>query len=132
MVKFSNYTYEPSLASRPGCGKPLIETAEVGSAIAAKLRDIAADCRALQAETKHLPEPRRRQVIHDSFFNATEHLAAESVDLAVTSPPYLNNYHYVRSTRPHLFWLRFIESSTDLRRIEEASFGKFWQTVRGG
>jgi hypothetical protein len=93
---------------------------------------MAADCRALQAETKHQPGRRRCEVIQDTFFNALNHLPPASVDLAITSPPYLNNYHYVRNTRPHLFWLRFIESSTDLRQLEEASFGKFWQTVRGG
>src|SRR5439155_13021912 len=104
----------------------------VAGAISRKLGEMAADCRALQAETKHLPGQRRCQVIQDTFFNALNHLALASVDLAITSPPYLNNYHYVRNTRPHLFWLRFIESSTDLRVIEHESFGKFWQTVRDG
>jgi DNA modification methylase len=164
MVKFSNYTYEPSLTSRPGCGKPLVEVADVGAMVAARLQEMAADCRALQAELAvrqphtdhtHTPIPphthtantiqlnrgalpdgsharRERRVIQDSIFDAENHLEAASVDLAVTSPPYLNNYHYVRNTRPQLFWLEFIEKSTELRRIEEASFGKFWQTVRDG
>lgn len=39
MVSFSNYTYEPSLGSRPGAGKPLIEKADVHSTILRKLSD---------------------------------------------------------------------------------------------
>ncbi|MBI2999281.1 MAG: hypothetical protein HYY46_12680 [Deltaproteobacteria bacterium] len=40
MVSFSNYTYEPSLGSRPGAGKPLIEKADVHSTILHKVRDL--------------------------------------------------------------------------------------------
>jgi hypothetical protein len=43
MVSFSNYTYEPSLGSRPGAGKPLIENADVHSAIARKLSEMVSD-----------------------------------------------------------------------------------------
>jgi hypothetical protein len=53
-----------------------------------------------------------------------------SVDLLLTSPPYLNNYHYVRNTRPQMYWLGYAASPRDLRRLEETNFGKFWQVVR--
>ena len=53
-----------------------------------------------------------------------------SVSLIVTSPPYLNNYHYVRNTRPQMYWLGYASSPGDLRRLEETNFGRFWQTVR--
>lgn len=132
MVKFSNYTYEPSLGSRPGCGKPLIENADVAGVMLAKLREIAADCSEFQAGLPEAALGASRQVFQDSIFNAENYLDAGSVDLAVTSPPYLNNYHYVRNTRPHLFWLRFIETTSDLSRIEHSNFGKYWQTVRDG
>ena len=33
LVEFSNYTYEPSLSSRPGAGKPLINSAPVGDIV---------------------------------------------------------------------------------------------------
>src|SRR5262249_12834109 len=132
MVKFSNYTYEPSLTTRPGAGKPLVEFADVGAAMAARLREMVEDCRTLRAGLPETCDRLQRRVIQDSIFNAAEYLPPASVDLAIPSPPYLNNYHYLRNTRPHLFWLKFIESTTDLRRIEEASFGKFWQTVRDG
>jgi excisionase family DNA binding protein len=132
MVKFSNYTYEPSLTTRPGCGKPLVEQADVAAVIVGKLREMLADCHLFQQTLNRARRTLRRDVIHDSIFDADRHLPRDSVDLAITSPPYLNNYHYVRNTRPHLFWLRFVEDTAGLRQVEEASFGTFWQTVRDG
>ncbi|MBI3910903.1 MAG: helix-turn-helix domain-containing protein [Armatimonadetes bacterium] len=132
MVKFSNYTYEPSLASRPGCGKPLVEIADVTGTMVGKLREMIEDCRRFQRGTQRSAYALRRDVFQDSFFNAERHLPPGCVDLAITSPPYLNNYHYIRNTRPQLFWLQFVERAADLQKIEQASFGRFWQTVRDG
>ena len=69
-------------------------------------------------------------IINDSFFNYQRHLEPQSIDLVVTSPPYLNNYHYNRNTRPQLYWLGYIEKSQDMKALENANFGKYWQTVR--
>jgi DNA modification methylase len=55
-----------------------------------------------------------------------------SIDFLITSPPYLNNYHYIRNTRPQLFWLGLVQRRAQLKDMEHASFGKFWQTVRSG
>jgi hypothetical protein len=44
----------------------------------------------------------------------------------------MNNYHYVRNTRPQLHWLGFVSELHELRKLEGESFGKFWQTVRQG
>ena len=52
------------------------------------------------------------------------------VDIVVTSPPYLNNYHYNRNTRPHLYWLGFCTSPDDLKTLEELNFGSYWQNAR--
>ena len=52
------------------------------------------------------------------------------MDLLVTSPPYLNNYHYNRNTRPHLYWLGFCSSPRDLKRLEKLNFGTYWQNAR--
>lgn len=74
----------------------------------------------------------KARVFADSFFNAEAAVAPESVDVLVTSPPYLNNYHYIRNTRPQMFWLGMVESPADLKQMEQRSFGLFWQTVRSG
>lgn len=130
MVSFSNYTYEPSLGTRPGAGKPLIENASVGEIIARKLSEMGDDIRSVQRARGNRWG---RGVIHQqSFFTCIEEglLEAGSVSLLVTSPPYLNNYHYVRNTRPQLFWLGLVQSRDELKQLEENSYGKFWQTVR--
>ena len=131
MVDFSNYSYEPSLGTRPAAGKPLVQDADVGKAVAAKLEDMAADIAELQIETHGRSNGPKQRVYERSFFEAEEHIDAESVDLVVTSPPYMNNYHYVRNSRPQLFWSGLIHSPSELKRLETGNFGKFWQTVRG-
>jgi hypothetical protein len=131
MVKFSNYSYEPSLATRPGAGKPLIETAPVADIVTAKLEEMRDDIVSTQVLLRDLPSVPTANVWQESFFSAGEHVEPESVDFVVTSPPYLNNYHYVRNTRPQLWWLDLVSDSTELLNLEQASMGKFWQTVRG-
>jgi hypothetical protein len=128
MVQYSNYSYEPSLGRRASAGRDDIEDFPVGETIAAKLRDMAEDIRWFR---QNLPDDEiAAQVFNSSFFDSREHLAAGSIDLVVTSPPYLNNYHYNRNTRPQLYWLGFVATPTDLRRLELDNFGKYWQTVR--
>ena len=128
MVGYSNYSYEPSLSQRVSVGRPDVIDFPVEEVIAAKLRQMASDVGWLR---ERLGRRRARaELVNESFFEGHEHLAPGSVDLLITSPPYLNNYHYNRNTRPHLFWLGFLRSSRDLRALEERNFGKFWQTVR--
>ena len=55
MVSFSNYTYEPSLGSRPGAGKPLIAKADVHSTILRKLSEIVSDIRWIKERVDSLP-----------------------------------------------------------------------------
>lgn len=129
-VKFSNYSYEPSLASRPGSGKPLVLDAPVADIMCAKLEEMLGDIQALQQEFGWRFIQPTVTVWQDSFFRCRKYLDADSVDLLVTSPPYLNNYHYVRNTRPQLWWLGLINHGSQLRAIEEENVGKFWQTVR--
>jgi hypothetical protein len=130
MVSFSNYTYEPSLGSRPGAGKPLIEKADVHSTILGKLSEMASDIRWIKERFRNNSCEGERQIYNLDFLESAEVLSPCSIDLMVTSPPYMNNYHYVRNTRPQLFWLSLISSPKELRKLEEANFGKYWQTVR--
>jgi DNA modification methylase len=130
MVSYSNYTYEPSLGSRPGAGKPLIANASVGLAVGRKLEEMLDDiawARDLYGSTWRA---RERRMHHASYFDSQ--LGDQRVDLLITSPPYMNNYHYVRNTRPQLYWLGLVTGPRDLQRLERESFGKFWQTVRQG
>ena len=132
MVSFSNYSYEPSLGTRAGAGKPNVERADVFSIVQRKLREMHTDIVTFQRwMTKRRRTPRVK--VHPlSYLDHARRVGAHSIDLLITSPPYLNNYHYVRNTRPHLFWLGMVHTSADLKTIEHQSFGQFWQTVRAG
>jgi hypothetical protein len=129
MVSFSNYSYEPSLTSRPAAGKPIIEDAEVGPVLLAKLHQMRSDIAWAQEGMRRRPLGAGR-VINADFFSAHRQVGTGTVDLIVTSPPYLNNYHYVRNTRPQLYWLHFISSPGEQRDLETHNFGRYWQTVR--
>jgi hypothetical protein len=130
LVEISNYSYEPSLASREAAGKETILDARVGDIVSKKLVQMAEDIVELQARTSIRAQDIQAQLHPESFFDAEHHLQHASVDLIVTSPPYMNNYHYVRNTRPQLFWTDLVTSSSDLKDLEEKNFGKYWQTVR--
>lgn len=128
MVQYSNYSYEPSLGTRKGAGKDDILDYDVLGAVLEKLGEVLHDVAWLRAQGGFGDASAR--VIQDSFFRYSDHLEPEVADLLVTSPPYLNNYHYVRNTRPHLYWLGFAEEAADTKDLEHDNFGKYWQTVR--
>ncbi len=128
MVTYSNYSYEPSLGRRVSAGKNEILDFPVGEAISRKLAEFAEDIRWFQTY-----KPKREttvEIVEASFFEYQKYLIPETIDLIITSPPYLNNYHYNRNTRPHLYWLGFVEEPGDFGNLEMANFGKYWQTVR--
>ncbi|PYU31846.1 MAG: site-specific DNA-methyltransferase [Acidobacteria bacterium] len=129
MVKFSNYTYEPSLGTRASAGKPNVEDAPVVLILESKLEEMASDMESFQLEC---PFPGQGIVHSRTWRDGEDILGKNSVHLVITSPPYANNYHYLRNTRPQLWWLGFATSTDQTREIEEQSFGKFWQTVRDG
>lgn len=128
MIRYSNYSYEPSLGTRSAAGKKDIEDFPVIDAVISKIEEIEEDLIWLG---KHpIPGAPNSRVVNDSFFNCKEHIEQEAVDIVITSPPYLNNYHYIRNTRPHLYWLGFANQPSDTKTLEQQNFGKYWQTVR--
>ncbi len=130
MVGFSNYSYEPSLGTRAAAGKANIETADTTAIVARKLSDMASDIAHFQDMLPRPVAPPKASVFEGSYFDLYSRLAPESVDLVITSPPYLNNYHYVRNTRPQMYWLDMVAEPGDLKEMEIKSFGQFWQTLR--
>ncbi len=129
MVRFSNYSYEPSLGSRLAAGKPLIDNADVAQILLGKLYQMRTDIAWVQGETKG-KNLGRGEVVHSDFFQGNDRIHSGEVDLMVTSPPYMNNYHYVRNTRPQLYWLNFVSSPAEQKCLETQNFGPYWQNVR--
>ena len=131
MVSMSNYTYEPSLTRRSSVGKANVEDAAVGEVIGGKLRLMLDDMEWLKGKMKSFPSSPKVCMHRGSIFSAIEVLGRGGfVDLVVTSPPYLNNYHYPRNTRPQLHWLGLASGTGYNGSGQEHSFGKFWQAVR--
>ena len=129
MVTFSNYSYEPSLGHKSSAGKADVEDYPIADAIADKLLQISEDAKWYSNNRRG----RRRAsgTIHGaSFFSGYSDIGEGSVDLLITSPPYLNNYHYNRNTRPHLYWLGFCHSPSEMKQLEELNFGTYWQNAR--
>jgi DNA modification methylase len=131
MVSVSNYSYEPSLTRRAAVAKPDIEDAPVAATVSSKLRLMLEDIEWLQARMMAIGHVPQGRVIQESFLSARGMPRRKGfADLVVTSPPYLNNYHYPRNTRPQLHWLGFASGPGYSGARENESFGKFWQTVR--
>jgi DNA modification methylase len=49
-----------------------------------------------------------------------------NIDLVITSPPYPNRISYIRELRPYMYWLKFIESTTDSSEIDWNCIGGTW------
>ena len=130
MVSFSNYSYEPSLSSRLSAGKKPVTCADVFGIFSDKLSEIEGDISYFRQHMKHFVHRPKARVHQCSYLHDMGLLSPHSVDVIVTSPPYLNNYHYLRNTRPQLYWLGLVEGNGDLKKLEEENFGRFWQTVR--
>lgn len=129
MVEFSNYSYEPSLGRRATVGRAEVSDFPVAEHVAQKLSDMADDSGWYRQRRVQGNRPDSK--IHlQSFFDGYERIPSQSIDLIVTSPPYANNYHYSRNTRPHLYWLGFCESPKELRQLEDLNFGTYWQRAR--
>ena len=129
MVDYSNYSYEPSLGRRSAAGRANIEDHPVAASVAQKLAQMAQDASWYRQHRTRRRRPDGRVHV-ESFLDGYKQIDQGSIDLLVTSPPYANNYHYNRNTRPHLYWLGFCESPDQLRRLETQNFGTYWQRAR--
>ena len=129
MVQYSNYSYEPSLGRKSTAQRPDVMDFPVIETVAEKLSQMADDADWYR-HARVGNQRRDGRVIDQSFFDGYRNLPAGSVDLVVTSPPYLNNYHYNRNTRPHLYWLGLCNTTQDLKHLEYMNFGTYWQNAR--
>jgi hypothetical protein len=49
-----------------------------------------------------------------------------SCDLLLTSPPYVNRMSYIRELRPYMYWLRFLDRSSDAGELDWTAIGGTW------
>ena len=81
-------------------------------------------------ETRVIHDRAGAEIYQQSFLSEYHRVPCESVDIIVTSPPYMNNYHYNRNTRPQRYWLGFCQNPGDLKSLENLNFGTYWQNAR--
>ena len=136
MVNYSNYSYEPSLGRKSAVGRPDVEDYPVLETIAAKVGQMASDCVWYRQKRRSRARDDGRVVLASFLHDGDDgepgyrKLDRHGIDFLITSPPYLNNYHYNRNTRPHLYWLGFCEQPADLKPLETQNFGTYWQNAR--
>jgi DNA modification methylase len=131
LVKYSRYAYGPSLGRKTVMQIRLSHDAPVGDVLFRKMEEVLDDLRWLKNEViPKLGSNPEHRIFRKSVFECLDEIRDESIDLVATSPPYLNNYHYPRNTRPQLYWLDMVKKPSDINHIELESFGKFWQSVR--
>lgn len=53
----------------------------------------------------------------------------EPCDLLLTSPPYVNRMSYIRELRPYMYWLRFLNQSSDAGELDWQAIGGTWGTA---
>ena len=129
MVAYSNYSYEPSLGRKASAGRPEVLDFPVVETVTRKLTKIADDSD--WSFENRLGRNREGAAIYlKSFLDEYHDVNRHSVNLTITSPPYMNNYHYNRNTRPQLYWLEFCKSPADLKPLEDLNFGTYWQNAR--
>ena len=129
MVDYSNYSYEPSLGRKASAGRPEVTEFPVIETLVEKLAEIACDADWFHDQRVN-PEREDATINQISFFEGYREVPQQSVNLMITSPPYMNNYHYNRNTRPHMYWLGFCNSPSELKPLEEQNFGSSWQLAR--
>ena len=56
---------------------------------------------------------------NDNSSNVVTYLNNNSIDLAITSPPYPNDLEYTRQTRLELYLLDFVKSMNDVAQIKK-------------
>ena len=130
MVTYSNYSYEPSLGRRTAAGKDCVDDFPVAETIYEKMVQITNDSEWYRQTRQKPDRGTGGRVLERSFLDRYADIKAGSVDLLITSPPYLNNYHYNRNTRPHLYWLGFCKDASETKYLEDMNFGKYWQNAR--
>ena len=129
MVDYSNYSYEPSLGRKATVGRPEVTDFPVIQTLVEKLDKIADDADWYR-ENRMNPTRQGGIIYQASFLHDYRRIDKHSVNLVLTSPPYMNNYHYNRNTRPQMYWLGFSESPQELKLLEKLNFGTYWQNAR--
>ncbi|MFW6107289.1 MAG: hypothetical protein ACOC8A_01215 [bacterium] len=117
-VAYAKAMFESSQVSMcPGITFVKRPRAGLSATLKRKCRTIAADLRLLRELGLHTREP--ADVLEADARDLGGRLAANGADLVFTSPPYPTDIEYTRQSRAELFFLDFIRTMEDVRRIKK-------------
>ena len=110
------------LATSAGAGWPYIAVNRHGQRTVAReaMSEFRKQCAALAADIRQVRfagvPPAEHRLIAGDAREFERHCAGESIDLIVTSPPYLNNYDYADRTRMETYFWGLYDSWGDITR----------------
>lgn len=68
------------------------------------------------------------EILHDDA-RALETLPADTYDLVITSPPYVNRVSYIRELRPYMYWLGYLSDGRAAGELDWQAIGGTWGTA---
>ena len=110
------------MATSAGAGWPYIAVNRHGQRVVARdaMAEFKKQCAALVADIRKVRfagiPPSEHRLIAGDAREFDRHCAAASIDLIVTSPPYLNNYDYADRTRMETYFWGLYDSWGDITR----------------
>jgi len=93
---------------------PFREKEEFWDLFTKKIIQIFKDLKSIQIHNHY----GKTKLITDTCLNAQNHLTKNSIDFAITSPPYPNDLEYTRQTRLELYLLDFVQNMNDIQKIK--------------
>ena len=72
-----------------------------------------------------LPASSRRVHLGDAR-NVAKHVGNKPFGAVITSPPYANRMSYVRELRPYMYWLGYLELTSDAGELDWQAIGGTW------
>lgn len=73
--------------------------------------------------------PVREAHILNGDARALDNLPADTYDVVITSPPYVNRVSYIRELRPYMYWLGYLTDGRDAGELDWRAIGGTWGTA---
>jgi SAM-dependent methyltransferase len=70
--------------------------------------------------------PSREARILNGDARTLDRLPADTYDLVITSPPYVNRVSYIRELRPYMYWLGYLNKGRDAGELDWQAIGGTW------
>lgn len=73
--------------------------------------------------------PLRQAQVYRDDARTLASLPANTYDLVITSPPYVNRVSYIRELRPYMYWLGYLSDGREAGELDWQAIGGTWGTA---